>query len=141
MSLPEILQGLPDIPAVLRTSGQFCAELFCGDAAITLALVFENLPCICPWDRAYGVAFDVAEHDNVFFALAEEGRLMLVHLGIPCQSLTWARWPAIRSWEAIWGIPGVGAADVEKFLTGNKLLLFAVQLCIKLHVCWLLVLS
>ena len=94
-ALPQVLADLPTTPDVLRVSGQFCAELFCGDAAITLSLTFESAPCICPWDRAYGVQCDVVAHERAFFALADDGRLMLVHLGVPCQSLTWARTPSV----------------------------------------------
>ena len=111
---------------MLRVSGQFCAELFRGESAITLSLVFEDLPCICPWDRAYGLQFDVVEHERVFFALTDDGRLILVRLGVPCQSLTWARSPAIRSWGAVWGLDDVSFADGEKIALGNELLLFAV---------------
>ena len=110
---------LPYIPEVLRVSGQFCAELCCGDAAITLALTFESVPCICPWDRAFGSQFDLLDNERVCFALADDGRLMMTHLGIPCQSLTWAKTPPIRSWEAVWGIATANVKDVEKLNLGN----------------------
>ena len=70
---------------------------------------------------------------KVFFALAVAGRLTYAHFGLPCQSLTWARSPPLRSWDHVWGLPALKGQAAEKVLVGNRLLVFSVQLCFVLH--------
>ena len=114
-------------------SGCFFVELFCGLAAVTLSLVLEKVPCMCPWDSTYGPEFNVLDHAPALFALAKAGRIVAAHLGLPCHSLTWARCPQLRSWDHVWGIPGLTGASWEKVEVGNQLLWFATQMCFTLH--------
>ena len=116
-----------------KVTGSFCLELFCGLASLTLSLVFEAVPCMCPWDSSFGSDFDVLLHGKVLFALAVAGRLTYAHLGLLCQSLTWARSPPLRSWDHVWGLPALKGQAAEKVLVGNRLLVFSVQLCFVLH--------
>ena len=77
-NLPDCLQDLPRCDEVLKTTG----ELFGCLAAVTLALTFEKVPCMCPWDSAFGTEFEVSE---ILVRLATESRLSFVHCGLPCQ--------------------------------------------------------
>ena len=127
------MSALPRPHDVCKVTGSFCLELFCGLASLTLSLVFEAIPCMCPWDSSFGSEFDVLLHGKVLFALAVAGRLAYAHFGLPCQSLTWARKPHLRSWDHVWGLPALKEQDAEKVLMGNRLLVFSVQLCFVLH--------
>ena len=109
------------------------SQVFCGLASLTLSLVFEAVPCMCPWDSSFGSEFDVLLHGKVLFALAVAGRLTYAHFGLPCQSLTWARSPPLRSWDHVWGLPALKGQAAEKVLMGNRLLVFSVQLGFVLH--------
>ena len=84
LNLPECLSALPRPRDVFKVTGSFCLELFCGLASLTLSLVFEAVPCMCPWDSSFGSEFDVLLHGKVLFALAVAGRLAYAHFGLPC---------------------------------------------------------
>ena len=127
------MSALPRSRDVHNVTGSFCLELFCGLASLTLSLVFEAVPCMCPWDSSFGSEFDVLLHGKVLFALAVAGRLAYAHFGLPCQSLTWARSPPLRSWDHVWGLSTLKGQAAEKALVGNMLLVFSVQLCFVLH--------
>ena len=81
LNLPECLSALPRPRDVHKVTGSFCLELFCGLASLTLSLVLEAVPCMCPWDSSFGSEFDVLLHGKVLFALAVAGRLTYAHLG------------------------------------------------------------
>ena len=67
---------------------------------------------MCPWDSAFGAEFDVVAHGEIFVRLSKNSWLSFVHFGLPCQSMTWARSPPVRSWDSIWGRSGlVGVAS------------------------------
>ena len=106
-TLPDCLQDLRRCDAVLKTTGDLCLQLFCGFAAFTLALSFEKVPCMCPWDSAFGAEFDVVANDEILVRFGKASRLSFVHFGLPYQSMTWARSPPVRSWHTIWGMSGL----------------------------------
>ena len=99
MALGEIQSGL------IPVSAQFSLEVFAGDCVVTLGLVLSNLPAMKPWDSKLGEQFDVLREGQVLLRLSEHGWLIMTHLGTPCQSLTWARGPRLRSMEYRYGLP------------------------------------
>ena len=126
LNLPECLSALPRSRDVIKVTGNFCLELFCGLASLTLSLVFDAVPCMCPWDSSFGSEVDVLLHGKVLFALAVAGRLAYALFGLPCS-------PPLRSWDHVWGLPALEGKAAEKVLMGNRLLVFSVQLCFVLH--------
>jgi hypothetical protein len=63
MTLPMPLSTLPLAELViekpLRVTGSLFLECFCGMFGITLAVMMQSVPCICPWDSMFGPNFDV----------------------------------------------------------------------------------
>ena len=61
--LPSPLSSLPVAQSFLerplRVSGHFFLECFCGMFGITLAIMMQSVPCICPWDNKFGPLSDV----------------------------------------------------------------------------------
>ena len=123
LELPEakdILEG------PLEVMGQLFLEVFCGCAVMTLGMMLVQVPCICPWDTCYGERFDVTTQGEILLQLAKARRISAAHLGTPCQSLTWARLPALRSWEHVEGLPTLCQHELVLVSTGNSLVHFQV---------------
>jgi hypothetical protein len=101
--MPQPLEALPDVSDLLRgnlsADASFFLEVFCGAAIVTLCMVMKNVPCIRPWDVKYGDAFNVLKHGQVLEALISATVLVSMHFATPCTSMTWARWPQLRSPE------------------------------------------
>ena len=100
MPINPILAALPSahdlIKGNLSVNGAMFLECFCGQAAITLACIMINVPCICPWDCMFGSQFNVLKFGHVIEQLILAQRIVAQHFAIPCQSLTWARLPQLR---------------------------------------------
>ena len=71
-------------------------ECVCGQAAITLACVMINVPCICPWDVNSGDQLNVLTCGHALLQLILTCRIVALHFAVPDQSLNWARWPQLR---------------------------------------------
>ena len=97
------------------------------------ALTFEKVPCVCPWRSALGAEFDVIADGEVLVLLAKENRLSFVHFKLPCQTMTWARSPPVRSCYSVWGKSGLDEPLLKQVQVDNQLLLFSMQLCVVLH--------
>ena len=139
-ALSEVLVDLPDaedldeseavqhtVPRPRRVAGGFVAEIFCGAAAITLSLILHNVPCICPWDVRYGSHFNVLEHGAVFERLITADMIVCMHFAMPCTSMTWARWPQIRSFEEPQGVSHASEKQKQMLHLGNELLAFTLK--------------
>ena len=87
--MPSEVRSLPCCTKPLSIRGEFCIEIFCGLASLTLGLVMSEVPCVRPWDAMYGDAFDVLANDFIILQLIESGRIILALFGV---SMTWARW-------------------------------------------------
>lgn len=132
-ALPEVLQGLRQAREVverpLEISGSFVIELFAGCAALTLALLIEKVPCMCPWDVNFGADFDVTIYGEIFYKLVRSGRVVAVHFGTPCQSMSWGRLPQLRSWTFVKGVPDLGEKQKALVTVGNALAEYTAGLC------------
>ena len=131
--LPVVLSALPGPEQLLHVSGWCFLELFAGKASVTLAMLMEGVPAVRPWDSCFGPEYDVLLQARLLLLFAMSGRLAAVHLGLPCQSWTWARSPAVRSWWHVWGMPSLFGSRSEKVDTGNLLLLWTADFCWVLH--------
>ena len=118
--------------STLPTTGQFFIEIFCGTAALTLGLMLSRVPCLKPWDSKYGEQFDVLAEGWILLQLIQAGVIVSAHFGTPCKSLTWARWPCLRSWDFPLGLPGLGPHARDLVDTGNDLMAFTWQCCMEL---------
>ena len=85
---------------------------------------------MCPWNSALGAEFDLLVEGEVLVKLARENQLSLAHSKLPCQTMTWARSPLVRSWDSSWGKSGLSELPLERVQVGNLLLMFTMQLCI-----------
>ena len=93
-------------------SGEFALEVCCGEAIVTIGLLMAKVPCIKPWDTKYGENFDVLSNGHVLISLASSSHLSFVHLAPPCQSATWGRFPALRTWSCPAGIPNLSGSQL-----------------------------
>jgi hypothetical protein len=132
-ALKELMCAHALVANHISAEGKFCLEVFCGSAVITLSLVMMNIPCICPWDSKFGSQFNVLTCGNVLKTLIEHGRIVCSHFATPCTSMTWARWPQLRSTMSPEGLPGLTAKQRRLVELGNKLLSFTIECCVLLY--------
>ena len=97
---------LPSVRAALKgllpVSGFNTLEIYAGECTLTIALVWCMLPCFAPWDILFGSHCDVISRGWMIVALIRAGKLHFCHLGSPCQSMTLARCPRLRSRRELW---------------------------------------
>ena len=105
--LPQALGHLCDLRSTIglhvEAAGNCFLECFAGGAIFTLAIMFRCIPAIRPWDSKYGKKYDVLRHGHIIPAAIADGRVGMVHMGTPCQSMTLARFPQLHSWQSVWG--------------------------------------
>ena len=132
-----ILAALPSahdlIKGNLSVDGAMFLECFCGQAAITLACIMINVPCICPWDCKFGSEFNVLMYGHVIEQLIIAHRIVAQHFAVPCQSLTWARVQQLRSAFHPEGLPSLSHWQQSLVEAGNALVTFTVGCCELLH--------
>ena len=87
----------------------------------------EKIPCLKPWDIVFGEAWNVLTRGHILLQLAQEGRID-VFLGLPCQSFTFAREPALRDAAFPMGKPNLSPKQQALVDTGNSLSDFALVL-------------
>ena len=115
-------------------SGEFALEVCCGEAIVTIGLMMAKVPCIKPWDTKYGENFDVLSNGHVLINLASSSYLNFVHLAPPCQSATWGRFPALRTWSCPAGIPNLSGSQLQLVNHGNAVANFCISLCLALYI-------
>ena len=132
--LPGHLQHLPEVTAAEfpAWSQPVFLECFAGKAVLTTAALSLGLPCAKPWNLQSGKVSKFLERGNDLFRAVKDGRIRHIHFGAPCQSMTWARSPQLRSTDWPLGLPGL--TDKQRVLvqTGNELACFTASLCIHL---------
>ena len=97
--MPEALKNLLEADEFLiRNTSIECVffVIMAGECIITLGVLMNKVPCVKPWDIVYGEKWNVLTHGVILMQLAKLGRID-VFLGLPCQSFTFARDPALRS--------------------------------------------
>ena len=75
-----------------------------------------------PWDVAYDFETDVLVQGDIVIHAIRSIWIRYVHFGLPCQSFTWARTPAIRSFQHPEGLLFLCGRDKEKVPLGALLL-------------------
>ena len=108
----SVVEELPDahhvcVERLLPASGTFVLEVFAGEFVLTLAMLVLHLPCMRPWDTLAGQQFDVLVHGHILISLVEAGVITYAALATPCQSQSWGRFPALRTWRHPLGNPEV----------------------------------
>ena len=112
----------------LSVSGTFFLEVFAGEAVFTLGCMMHRVPCIRPWDVVYGSQFDVLANEHVLSSLIVKGLISCMHFGTPCQSMTLARLPQLRSWEFPMGVPNLTTSQLALVHLGNELMQVSARL-------------
>ena len=122
----------------------FAIEIFAGTARICSAFQDIGLQCF-PIDICIFPSHNVLEFniENAIKHHLQSGRVKFVWLGMPCTSFSQARkndgiGPGpLRSYDSIWGLPGLSVADQSRVRTGNLLLRFSIrilELCEQLQI-------
>ena len=89
---------------------------------------------MCPWDSAFGDEFDIIANGEILAMVGQRQPFELLYtFGLPCQSMTWARSPPVRSWDSIWGKSGLVGLASKRVQAADQLLLFTMQLCVVLY--------
>ena len=136
LALPAVLLELPCAHEViewpLQIGGSFAVEIFAGHAGVSLALTFEKVPCMRPWDTSYGEEFDVLRHSQILYELVDTRQLVAAHFATPYQSMSWGRLPQLRSWSYILGTRSLSGSQLALVNEGNALACFTVCLCLRI---------
>ena len=123
-TMPSVLADLLEAEEVLirntKVEGTFFIEIMAGECVITLGVLLMRIPCLKPWDLIYGESWNVLTHSEILIDLARKSRID-PFLGLPCQSFTFARDPALRVAENPMGKPGLSPRQQELLDLGNKL--------------------
>ena len=114
-------------------SGEFAIELCCGEAVVTLGLLMSKVPCLKPWDTLYGEKFDLLSNGWRLLQLVEAKCIVVAHLAPPCQTFSWARFPPLRSWDHVQGLPHLNDKQLESVVQGNDVANFCAQFCLQLY--------
>ena len=98
-----------------------------------MAITWLNIPAMRHWDVASNEKHDVLKHGSVLMRLVAEGYINGSHLAVPCNSLSWARHPQLRSILAVYGVDNLNPRQHRKVEDGNKLVKWSTQFCAWLH--------
>ena len=93
--LVQLLEAEEFVIQNTTVQGIFFIEIMAGECVITFGVLLKRVPCLRPWDVIYGESWNVLTHGEFLIKLASEGRID-PFLGLPCQSFTFARNPALR---------------------------------------------
>ena len=110
-------------------------ELFAGCAILTSMFLEQGWCCGPPIDVLADTTYNMLDtfFVSVVIGLILEGRVMLLHLGPPCSSFSWAvnKWAryAMRSIAFPAGFPNLPEHREEKVRLGNALATVSVKLC------------
>ena len=102
--------------------------------AVTLGCEMHGVQCVCPWDIMDGPQLDVVKNGEVLISFAHHRRLRSSWIASPCQSLTLARSPCLRSFQFPCGLPQLSEREWKLVEGGDRLRSFAVMLCLALYV-------
>ena len=128
---PESWQKL--ISRVRSAPQRIFWELFAGCAVLISMFLEQGWCCGPPIDVVADESYNLLDafFVSVVIGLILEGRVMLLHLGPPCSSFSWAvnKWPryAMRSLEFPGGLPNLPKYREEKVRLGNALALVSIR--------------
>jgi hypothetical protein len=103
--------------------GLLCLELCCGaTAGLTTSLLALGLPAV-GLDYKLSLVHDMLNPalQGLILALVVSRSLKYVHLGIPCNTFSMARWPKLRSQTHPRGKPGLSPEDQAEITYANRL--------------------
>eukprot|EP00971_Amphidinium_carterae_P207011 4107253-Amphidinium_carterae.1 len=114
-------------------AAQFAIDVFAGQCGITFGLLLSEIVCLKPWDLTFGDEYDVLQHGDLLRSLARANKLVWAALAVPCQSMTFARHPPLRSVTELYGVSKLSEHHQRLVETGNALFRFSVSLAKDLH--------
>ena len=127
----HVMKGSAIAPP-LHVEGYLAVEVFSGVEAVTLGCELHGVPCVMPWAICDGPQLDVVRNSDVLIRLAEARRVRASWIASPCQALTLARSPALKSVLFPYGLPNLNERENALVEAGNRLADFAVKLCLAL---------
>ena len=116
----------PPIPV----QGNAFINNFCGEAAFALGMVFQQVPCVEPWNSQ---SYDVLNQGWILVEPMRTEVIIAGHPGIPCQSLTWCREPQLRSFLHIMGLFNLTTKQRELVDKGHHLAMWGSGFARTLH--------
>ena len=122
-----------EMMGTLYVEGYMAVEVYSGLQAVSLGCGTHGVPCICPWDILDGPHLDVVKNGEVLIRLAQHKRMRSRRIASPCQSVTHARSPPLRSFQFPYGLPHLSEREWKLVEGGNHLCSFAVRLCLALY--------
>ena len=131
-ALADLMEAEKLLTCSVEVEGTFFIEVMAGECIITLGALLRRVPCLKPWDLVFGEAWNVLTHGQILMDLAEKGRID-AFLGMPCQSFTHARIPALRDAEFPEGKPGLSTRQQDLVDTGNRLAAWTLAFITALH--------
>lgn len=135
--MPSVLASILVAEALahclIPVEAQCFVEVFVGKALLTLAMVFRERPAIRPWDIKWGAVGDVQVHGGQLLRVAESGGLSSAHCATPCQSMSWARLPVLRTFEYPDGSLGLAVEQGELTTKGNELAAITSKFCMRMR--------
>ena len=131
-ALADLMEAEKLLTSIISVEGTFFIEVMAGECLITFGVLMKRVPCLKPWDIVFGEAWNVLTHGQILMDLAEKGRID-AFLGMPCQSFTHARIPALRDAEFPEGKPGLSTRQQDLVDTGNRLAAWTLAFIMALH--------
>ena len=136
--LVSVFDDLPNADLPLSSTwpveGTLAVEICCGEGIFTFGLMMQRVPCMKPWDAQFGDQFDVLANGWILVELVRLKRIVIAHLAPPCQSATWGRSPALRTWDFPEGLPGLSPKSAKLVALGNAVAKFCAALCFELYI-------
>ncbi len=86
-----------------------------------------------PWDSLYGQKYCVLRNGWILMKVAALLVITSAHLATPRQSYSWVRWPPLRDWGNVAGVPGLNEKYFKLVATGNVLVDFMIIMCLVLY--------
>ena len=77
--------------------------------------------------------FNALTNGSILLSLIHAQRIIAAHFATPCQSMSWARSPQLRSALRPSGLPGLTEKQQRLVTLGNQLLAFTCSCCVGLH--------
>ena len=131
-ALADLMEAEKLLASNVSVKGTFFIEVTAGECINTFGVLMRRVPCLKPWDIVFGEAWNVLTRGQILMDLAEKGRID-AFLGMPCQSFTHARIPALRNAEFPEGKPGLSTRQQDLVDTGNRLAAWTLAFIMVLH--------
>ncbi len=135
--LPNSLSGLIHAEKLLHAgeleSPAFFVEVFAGCAALSVAMVFKNVPTVKPWDTRHDPTLDVLSQGEILLQLIKCKRIKQAHFATPCRTNTWVREKQLRNRHFVRGLPCLSDGERALVSEANELVDWTLRACRALY--------